>query len=224
MNLLEKIKQWRQTRRDNLAKRFADEYVDILTLHSNGILRAKATGQSITDIRAEIQSLVRVPIKVTIPHGTYFKASGSHQNMVSRCEYRFDLDPMETEYIDVPASCINASLPIPGGEDDFYGVGRVSKNLARFLQAAEDESAMTVQAGVWAITDGYTGSQVQQHLRRVRRVDPFERLGGLGRSSGLFHELGDRGGLTVDEGSAVSDHNIRRAREILAEIKIRTNL
>jgi hypothetical protein len=212
MHLLTSFKEWLQNRRDSRAKHLPDDYADIVTLHRKGIVRAKGNGQSITDIRAEITSRVRVPIKVVVPHGTYFVSTGSHQNMVTRREYRFELDPLETEHIRVPASCINANLPIPKDSDGFLGVSRVSANLTRFLQAAEGEDAMTVQAGVWAITDGYTGSQVQQHLRR--------------RSSRGF------GGLNIpsmsrympDEGSAVSDYNIRRAREILKQLKIRTNL
>jgi hypothetical protein len=140
--------------------------------------------------------------------------------MVTRREYRFVLDPLDTEHIRVPASCINANLPIPRDSDGFHGVSRVSKDLTRFLQAAEGEDAMTVQAGVWAITDGYTGSQVQQHLR-VRRTS---RYGGLGSLSGLGGFPSSLSHLMPDDGSAVSDHNIRRAREILAKLNIRTNL
>lgn len=218
MNLLTSFKEWLQSWRDSRAKRLPDDYADIVTLHRKGIIWAKGSGQSITDIRAEITSRVRVPVKVLVPHGTYFVSTGSHQNMVTRREYRFELDPLETEYIRVPASCINANLPIPKDSDGFHGVSRVSTKLTRFLQAAEGEDAMTVQAGVWAITDGYSGSQVQQHLRK-RSSRGF---GGLSGLSGLNIPGMDQ--FMSDEGSAVSDFNIRRAREILEQLKIRTNL
>lgn len=67
---------------------------------------------------------------------------------------------------------------------------------------------MTVQAGVWAITDRYSDYQIKQHLR-------------IRRSSHRFGEFSDFG---ADKSSAVSDRNIERAREILKQLKIQTNL
>jgi hypothetical protein len=215
MNPIERLNEWLQSRRDDRAARLASrEYTDIVTLSRKGVLRAKGTGQSITQIRAAITSRVRVPVKVLVPHGTYFVASGAHQNMVTRQEYRFDLGAMDTRHISVPASCINANLAIPRESDAFRGVAKVSKNLSRFLEAAQGEDPMTVQAGVWAITDGYTGAQVQQHLR-IRRSSARGAIGGLRSPLDQFGS---------DGGSAVSDSNIRRAREILRGLGIRTNL
>lgn len=37
----------------------------------------------------------------------------------------------------VNAACINANLPIPGESARFYGVRRVSDDLARFLEASQ---------------------------------------------------------------------------------------
>jgi len=63
-----------------------------------------------------------------------------------------------------PASCINASRPIPGEKDLFLGVARVSDDLVRFLNMTKFADPMTVQAGVWAITDGYRQADVQARL------------------------------------------------------------
>jgi len=230
VNLIFTFKEWRQGRRDTRAKHLSDDYVDIVTLRQRGILWAKGSGESITHIQAQIESRVRVPIKVLVPHGTYFVSTGSHQNMVTRCEYRFELGPMSTEEISVAASCINARLAIPKDSDGFYGVSRVSTKLRRFLEAAAGEDPMTVQAGVWAITDGYSASQIQGHLRKQVRFRPLTDI----RDWRSFRDPEQSSPFSpfrnpfeeqlVDDGSAVSDQNIERARIILQELKIGTNL
>ncbi len=141
-----------------------DEIYDLIFLHERGFVRARATGQSITDIYAKVENLIRKKLKVVVKSGTYFLSSGSHQNMVTRTEYTFTLWPCRTQHLGIQASCINASRPIPGQSDRFYGVARVSDDLARFLEATQDTDPMVIQAGVWAITDGYSARDVQTRL------------------------------------------------------------
>ena len=212
MSIFSKFKNWVQARRDRKAQSLPDGHNDIVLLYKKGILAACGTGQTITDIRAEITSRVNVPVKVSIPHGTYFISRGNHQNMVTRRKYEFVLSPMEKRNITVPASCINASLPIPGDEDRFSGVAQVSDTLRRFMEAAEPEDAMVIQAGVWAITDGYSREQMKSTLR-VRRSDS--------RSGGMFGGLGSN---SHDAGSAISDYHMDRAKKILTELKISNTL
>jgi hypothetical protein len=207
MNILSPIKRWFLGRRDRKAKSLPAGYVDVVDLYAKGLVSAKGTGQSITDISAEIRSRVSVPLKVAVAHGTYFVSRGNHQNMVTRRRYQFDLRAKGTEHIRVPASCINASLPIPKESDRFSGVSRVPTDVRRFMEAAEGEEAMVIQAGVWALTDGYSRSQIQGTLR-TRRV----RYGGLS----------DFGG--TDEGPAISSSQIDRAKAILTHLGIRNNL
>src|SRR5205085_809517 len=109
-------------------------------------------------------------------------------------DYSFDLPPRGEATITVEASCINAALPIPRNRHRFTGVKRVPDDLARFLRATQHESAMTVQAGVWALTDGYSANDVQARLRIP---------GGGGRTR-----------------SAVTDEDIRNARRILDQLNI----
>lgn len=185
-------------RQARLSKLDEKEEYDLFFLHKENFVRARATGQSITEIFAEVENLFRKKIHVVIKPGTYFVAKGNHQNMVTRREYRFDLYPLDTEDIGVDAACINADLPIPDETGRFYGVKKVSSDLARFLEASTNEEDMTVQAGVWALTDNYSGYDVKEHL--VTR---------------------DQYGNTS---KAVSDYNIEKARRILNELGIRHNL
>ena len=171
---------------------------DLLFLHSKGFVRARGMGQSITRIYGEIENLVAKKLRIVIEPGTYFVARGNCQNMVTRKEYSVTLYPTSTERVTIDAACINANLPIPSEKDRFYGVRRVSDDLARFLQASRRADPMTVQAGVWALTDNYSGSDVKNHLI-------------------LQDQYGNRR-------QAVTDRNIEEARRILNELGIRSRL
>lgn len=205
---LKQLDQWFQGRRDRKAKSLPAGYVDIVYLYRKGLISAKGSGQSITEITAEISSRVNTPLKVAVAHGTYFVSGGNHQNMVTRRKYEFELSPLGTQRIRVPASCINASLPIPNEKDRFSGVARVSRNLQRFMEAAEGEDAMVIQAGVWALTDGYSRQTIQATLRTRRVSNRYD----------VFRALGS------DEGPAISNIQIDRAKAILDSLGIRCSL
>jgi hypothetical protein len=210
MNLITAIKNWFQERRNRKAKALPDGYTDVVALYKMGLLSAKGRGQSITDITADITSRVNVRLKVSVAHGTYFVSRGNHQNMVTRQKYQFDLRPLGSERIRVPASCINAALPIPNEKDKFSGVSRVPDKVRRFLEAAEGEDAMVIQAGVWALTDGYSRQRIQSTLRK-RRVSTHYGI--------------PLDGITgSDEGPAISIAEIERAKAILDRLGISHNL
>jgi hypothetical protein len=170
------------------------EKYDLLFLHKRGFVKARGTGQSITRINGEIENLIAKKLQVIIKPGTYFVARGNCQNMVTRETYTMTLYPTSTQQVSIEAACINANLPIPKEEDRFYGVRRVSVDLARFLEASKGVDPMTVQAGVWALTDNYSGSQVKNRLI-------------------LQDKYGNRR-------QAITDQNIKEAREILKKLGI----
>lgn len=171
---------------------------DLLFLHARGFVRARGTGQSITRIYGEIENLVARQIRVVIKPGTYFVARGNCQNMVTREEYTLTLYPEGTQRVGINAACINAGMPIPSAQHQFFGVRRVSDDLARFLEASAHADPMTVQAGVWALTDHYSGETVKSRL--VLR-DSFG-----------------------NERPAVTERHIDEARRILRDLGIRNSL
>jgi hypothetical protein len=195
-------KAWQQRRIERLTDEAADleegQAYDLLFLHSRGFVRARGTGQSITRIYGEIENRIARKLRVVIKPGTYFVARGNCQNMVTRVEYSLTLYPTSTARVTIEAACINANLPIPREQDRFYGVRRVSDELARFLEASRRADPMTVQAGVWALTDSYSGSDIKAHLF-------------------LQDQFGNRR-------PAVTDRNIEEARQILKEIGISSRL
>jgi hypothetical protein len=172
-----------------------DQDHDLVDLYKKGFVNPRASGQSITHINAEVESLIGKRVCVVVRPGTYFRSNGAHQNMVTRTTHRFWLNPCFTVRIRVPASCINANCPIPGQHDRFRGVAKVKKDLIRFLEKAEREDPMVVQAGVWAITDDYDKADVQRKL-----------------------VVRDAYGRTW---TAVDDHQVARAKWILDRLKIR---
>jgi hypothetical protein len=172
MGLFARFRQWQTDRRELRIERLTakaadlreDAQHDLVMLHERGFVRARANGQSIVNVNADVESLIRKPLRVIVNPGTYFVASGGHQNMVTTQKYSFSLSSCGQHRMDVRAACINANRPIPGKNDRFRGVARVPDAVARFLEASAGEDPMVVQAGVWTLTDGYSRDQVIRHL------------------------------------------------------------
>ena len=171
---------------------------DMGYLYKKGFVHARATGYSITQIYAEVENLLSKKIRVVIEPGTYFVAKGNYQNMVVKEEYSFTLMPNNSHSVSMNAACINAGSPIPGVKDKFNGVKKVSRELRMFLAASTKCPAMVVQAGVWAITDSYTESQV------INRLFVQDRYG--------------------NRRQAVTTADVAEARKILNELGIRNRL
>jgi hypothetical protein len=193
---------FRRRRTERLTARSAElsasTYHDLFFLQQKGFVRAKATGQSITQIHAELESLVNRTLRVVIQPGTYFVSHDSHQNMVARQPVRVTLAAGSRSRIAIDAACINAARAIPNSQASFSGVSRTSDDIARFLEAAGGADAMVVQTGVWALTDAYTADQIKRHLLSRDRL-------------GNVREV-------------VTDAHVRQARQILDDLRIRHHL
>ena len=120
-------------------------------------------GQSITEINAEINNLIRKRLRVVVRPGTYFVAKGIHQNMAACKQCGFMLEPVGRQRIQIPAACINAHSPVPHDRDEFNGVAMASR-FRRFLEKTQSQDPMVVQAGVWAITDCLTSKEIEDKL------------------------------------------------------------
>jgi hypothetical protein len=207
MRLIEQLKKWLADRKERRFLKLTgkakkelkveDQY-DLIFLCKKGYIRTSGIGRSITKIYAKFENLVDQEIKVVVKPGTYFISRGKYQNMVIRKEYTFILDPLSHIGFTFEATCINASLPIPGEYDKFSGVRKVSNDLVRFLEVSRYSNSMVVQAGVWAITDNYNSQQI-----RTRLVS------------------NDRYGMPVP---AISDNDIKEAKKILKSLEINNQL
>jgi hypothetical protein len=175
VDLFRPFAHWLNDRRSARTANLPEGYVDVITLSERRLIRIQGTGDSIFQTQASVTSRVRTPLKIRIPLGTYFVSPGTFQNMVARRQYEFELGPRATQHISIATSCMNPRLAVPNSADRFLGVARAQEELCRFLQAAVHEHFMTVQAGVWAVTSGYTREMIQHRLRKrdVRQeVDP----------------------------------------------------
>ncbi len=175
-----------------------DEAYDLVFLQERGFVNARGIGESITKIHASVQNMIDRTVMVEVTLGTYFVARGSHQNMATRTPYRFTLRPLCEATLTLDAVCINAAKPIPGAKNRFNGVRKVSEDLVRFLNASRTADPMTIQAGVWAITDNYSSQDVQA---RLVETDNHGRIW-----------------------QAVSVENVAEARRLLDELGIRHRL
>lgn len=184
-----------ERRAEGLAPDAVHELVD---LQREGFVRARATGQSITMVFGEVENRLARKLRVQASPGTAFVAVGVHQNMVTRRPCRFTLEPGGRHRVSIEATCLNAGRPIPGTADRFDGVRPAQAAVKRFVDAAQDADPMVVQAGVWALTDGYSASDVQRRL-----------------------EQSDRWGRRV---SAVSTAQIEQARRILERLALPNRL
>jgi hypothetical protein len=175
-----------------------DIYHDILALWQSRVVTVTAKGRSITEIYVNITSRLERPIKAVLSHGTFFCSKGIHQNMVIRKEVPFLLRPLSVKYMTVPATCIDAERPIPSGKDCFKGVRKVSPRVEQFLRESDGCSSNVVQAGVWAITDGYSREQIKRRLVRT-----------------------SSGGRVI---ASISDSDITMAKALLSRLGIPSNL
>lgn len=198
----ERWERAREARRDRLTAQAATlppaQPHDLHDLWRRSFVRVEAQGRGIEAIDLRVFSEVRRDLQVRIPPGTCFVAAGAHQNMAARAEVRFPLRALSGENVGVEATCINAARPVPESRDGFSRVEMVTGDLARFLAAAAGRDPMTVQAGAWAISDGYTAAQAQARLQRV---------GPDGRRE-----------------AAITDAHVAEARAILEEIGVATPL
>jgi len=198
MGLLARVGHWLRTafyrRVDRLTAQASDiaedRLHDLFFLYQRGFVRVNGTGQSITDIYADIENLIRKRLRVVVKPGTCFVSAGDHQNMVTTAESTLTLPPCGTARLGIRAACINAKRPIPGKRDRFHGVALVSEELARFLEAARNADQLVIQAGVWTLTDKYSRSEVMNRL--VAR----DRLGNMTRP--ITHAHCDQAMLILD--------------------------
>jgi hypothetical protein len=206
VNISKFIRTWLAARADRRIARLTalasdldeSQHHDLLMLQERGFVSAKATGQTITQIGADVENRVGKKLHVAIKPGTYFVSTGNYQNMVTRKRYTFTLYPNESASVNIEATCINASLPVPTGKDRFRGVKCVRNDIVRFLEASQDADPMVVQAGVWTLTDNYTAHDIQNHLVCQDRFGNRRR--------------------------AVSDEHIAEARRILDQLNLNHRL
>lgn len=167
-----RFRDWRQAYRERLTEQLTaraaslieDREYDLLFLYEEGFVRVRAIGHSIIQIHAEFENLVMRRLRAILKPGTCFAGNGSFQSMLTRLEYPFTLEPRASLVFAVAVCCANAERAIPKDTDRFRALRPASDDLRRFLERSRDADPLVAQAGVWALTDYYTGEQVKSRL------------------------------------------------------------
>ena len=144
--------------------------LDLHDLLARGLVRLEVLGESITVVTAAVTNTTGVPLKVRLPSGTLFLASGHWQDMVSTAAVRLELEP-GTTHLRIPVACARAELPIPKEGNGFRGVARAKGDLAKLMESIawnNRYSSLVIQAAVWAVTDSYSGRRIQERLVDAR--------------------------------------------------------
>ena len=140
---------------------------DLHDLLARGLVRIEALGESITVLTVSISNLSDVDLKVRIPKGTLFLASGHWQDMVTTDGVKISLPAKDSSRFRLPVACARAGLPIPRDSNGFREVVRAKGDLAKLMDSLAEGhglSTLALQAAVWAVTDSYSASQVQDRL------------------------------------------------------------
>lgn len=148
---------------DARAQRAAMVPRDLFELLAAGEVEVTATGAGITAVRLGLRRLVPWERSVTIPAGSYFVASGGHQDMVATGPAALQLTNGEVTEVVVPAACANRPRPVPGTEDTFaVQKAPAAEELQRLapLLARAGAGAAVAQAAVWIVTDDATFQQL----------------------------------------------------------------
>jgi hypothetical protein len=140
---------------------------DLLSLQTNGLMHAEASGLTITQVTVKLTSLCETgPTPFLIEPGWYFVADGHHQNMVITQMKEGETRARESMEFILQAACLNAHLPVPRRGEKLSKIGLVDRDLKQFLDAAQHDDPMVIQAGVWALTDKLGPLAIQFRLEK----------------------------------------------------------
>lgn len=140
---------------------------DFHDLRAQGQVSIEAQGESITVLIVSISNLSDADLKVRIPKGTLFLASGNWQDMVTTDSVTVMISATGSSRLRIPVACARAGLPIPNESNGFREVVRAKGDLAKLMNSlceGHGLSTLAVQAAVWSVTDGYSASQIQDRL------------------------------------------------------------
>lgn len=156
---------------------------------SNHWITASACGTGAYSVALLINRSAPMPMKVTVPPGTYFKPNGNFQDMISCQDSTADLTRSASTNITVVARCGNFYKPGPGPNDGLAILESDPNPDVRALMAViaqEKPSPTASQLALWSITDNPSRDEVgsvgegsapgdfQQaaHLIRAAGIDP----------------------------------------------------
>ncbi len=130
---------------------------DIVELVQQKKIEVTTSGDGIESVTVRLHRLVKVPLNVQIPVGTYFvSAQASAQNMITTQATTAQLTDDEWQGVSTPVACTNRPKDAPDSSDSFT-VERAphQEQLAKLMPVldAAGVSYPVRQAAVWIVTD-----------------------------------------------------------------------
>lgn len=118
-------------------------------------------GHDLEKVKVSLEPMKpRASHKISFPLGLVFRSDGSHQNMsVRETRVQTVKEPVEC---DIPVTCINFHMSVPGSSDSFVSFDKVSAPVQKILAVAgaADVSAFVTQLATWIVTDNVHPSRV----------------------------------------------------------------
>ncbi len=191
-----------RTRRDAIA-------LDLEDLLQAGAVTVTARGSGLGYVLVIVERQHSSPMRIAIPAGTYFAATGRHQDMVTTKRYVVDLTERASETISVHAACAQFSAAIPDSADGFiiapHGATPELRRLAEVIDA-RSPSSRAAQVAVWALTDDPSRSELDGRSRSV----PVGSIGSFGQPAADDEDLREARALLEAAGIPPSGRRLFR--------------
>jgi hypothetical protein len=154
------------------------------------IVTAEVTGVDIDGIWISVTNKKDVPVIVTFEKGLWFDSDlPTVQNMLGKSGYSIELEPKGTNIGVYDTACMNIDLKVPVASDTFTVKFDKDSMETRLAKEYHYATDIEFQCALWIITDKATDSELLNSLRYS------------------------------DDTKAVTQADIKRAREIVKELR-----
>jgi hypothetical protein len=169
---------------------------------TTGTIQANITGDGLTSITVELQSMTSDGLKVLIVPGTIFEAqSADTQSMVVTGTREALLWSYgSTETVTVPVACVDMNLDVPHESDTFtIRSAPAPQDLIKLLSLSDffNESQRVRQFAVWTITENPNCRSAYREL--TTGWDPFSGSGPSDAEMGRIQLLFEKAGISTDK-------------------------
>jgi hypothetical protein len=166
------------------------------------MVQANVTGDDLTSITVELQSMTTDGLKVLIVPGTIFEAqSADTQSMVVTGTREALLWSYgSTETVTVPVACVNMNLDVPHQSDTFtIRSAPAPQDLIKLLSLSDffKKTQRVQQFAVWTITENPNCRSAYREL--TTGWDPFSGSGPSDAEMSTIQELFEKAGISINK-------------------------
>jgi hypothetical protein len=155
---------------------------------SRHLVTVRTNGDGLQNVSVTIKRLVKRPLKIDLPVGTYFVSGGDSQNMVSCEADTADLTDSDSADLTVRAACANFYLAQPDQDNRFQvRDAHPNRSLRKLLKVIgqENPSSISAQLAIWSLTDNPSRDEASGHVMPSPSDEDFHEAAKLLRSAGI---------------------------------------